>query len=479
MLTLGKSQHCFYRYKHENKIIIFVVNYCSNNNFCELNMIVMKFGGSVLSSPTGFQNMASIIKTKTSEQLIIVVSAFSKVTNLLKQSSLLAESAKLNAAYDIINELLNYHIEFATGILLEEQNRNRLIKFYQESIGYLRDLTRGISITGELTARTLDIVMSYGEKFALQTVATYLKEQNIDFKAIDSADILVTDSNFGSAEPLISETHKKLNQILKPAFKQTNLVLTQGFAAGNQKGETTTMGIESSNLSATIFAELCNAGKLIIWTDVEGFRSADPRYVSHSLNIPHLDYANANFAAVNGLKLLYPTMINHLRKTKIPIEYRSATNPEGESTLIDNEFQRTNYKMIIIKENLQLIHIDNIFNPGSKLIENSPRNNYIHESEIFSVTSFPDSQIMAVDSLHPDLLQNEIPSAKILTNQAIITIKNVPQHEIIKIIPEISGLLGGGNSINMVSGNSITRLNVQQAQLKPVVGLLHDKLIKV
>jgi aspartokinase len=176
--------------------------------------------------------------------------------------------------------------------------------------------------------------MSYGEFFALHTVYHYLQEKQFDVKCIDSTSLIVSDDNFGEAKPLLPETTKLIKEKLVPFAKRQKIILTQGFVAKNKSGEITTMGIESSNLTAVLLAEILNINQITFWTDVSGVMTADPKYIKKTKSIEKLSYQQAYDYARNGLKLIYPEMLNHAASKKIKLIYRSASNPEGSFTEI-------------------------------------------------------------------------------------------------------------------------------------------------
>ena len=220
----------------------------------------------------------------------------------------------------------------------------------------LFDFINSISITGELTPRIQDAVLSFGELLALIIIDKYLDEKNIKHKCIDSTSIIVSDNNFLKAKPLLKETGDNVIKFLLPELNDNQIIITQGFVARSVDGDITTMGMESSNLTATLLACILKSDKLTLWTDVEGIRSADPKFISDTKLIKNLSFTDAYVSAENGLKLIYPSMIDIAEENNLELIYKSAFNSQGGSTLINNG-KSTDYPIINSQQNLKYIKI--------------------------------------------------------------------------------------------------------------------------
>lgn len=314
-------------------------------------MIVMKFGGSVLNKKEGFVDMIKIIRNYKTSQLFIVVSALGKVTSLLKNSALIAEKGDTEAALDIIKNIFEFHFQIINELFPDNSVPEFLSSQMRDYQVKLNEIISSISITGDLSARILDSVLCYGEFCSLALVSEYLKSNDFCFEKIDSTEIIVTDDSFGNAKPNIEETDKNIIKKLNPKIKAGHSIVTQGFTAKTKKGDYSTMGIESSNLSAAIFAASLNAGELTIWTNVEGIRSADPFLVDGTKPIKHLNLNSAKIASFRGLKLIYPEMLDYAEKFGFDIVYRSAENPDGDSTVINNSVSESG-SFIVSADNL-------------------------------------------------------------------------------------------------------------------------------
>ncbi|MFH1050196.1 MAG: hypothetical protein V1779_04605 [bacterium] len=354
-------------------------------------MNIIKIGGAVLKSQSGFEAMIDILKKYTERPLLIVISAFSKATRDLAKAAKLAEAGNEKEAMAILEKVIDEHLNYARILLKNKDTLESLILLFESSKQRLSEFIKGLSITGELTARTLDAVLSFGEFFALHTVNHYLQEQGFELYCVDSTSLIVSDDNYGNAKPLLKETAKQVKEKLIPKLEENSIVLTQGFVAKNRMGEITTMGIESSNLTASLYAEILCAKSITFWTDVPGLRTADPKIVEQTFPIPALNYSDAYKAATNGLKLIHPKMLEYVSSQNISLIYKSAFEPDNAKTVISAENNEPNKPMIISREDLMFSEIP-LTSDKSKEEADSLINKLLRESsDIIKHSVFPES----------------------------------------------------------------------------------------
>lgn len=331
---------------------------------------VYKFGGSLLNSVIGFEQLTKIMlnsievlnNTNTTNnniienKTIIVISAFGKTTAKLGRAAKLAEQGFYNEAINIVDDIFNYHILLSNELKLNSNN----IKIFKELLEDIKQqiikLIRGVYITQVLTLRTKDMILSFGEIIASQFVSLFLIDRGIKNLFFNISEILVTDNNFGNANPNISATKQKFIKHFIPLIAQNNCIITQGFIASSITGEVTTMGMESSNLTATIIAGILKADEFIIWTDVEGIRSGDPKLFKNTILLKNISYDFAEILALYGVKLLYPKMIKYMRLFDLSVKFCSGININGESTMVDKKGDDNKYEVLIYKENITLLY---------------------------------------------------------------------------------------------------------------------------
>ena len=364
---------------------------------------VYKFGGALLNKIEGFEQLkkiicvgASLVDAQNTEQqqgivptkpqlndrsgvlhmpcnkseehmqyattIIVVVSALEKTTSKLANAAKTAELQDEEQAMIFINEIFDYHFTVAKKIISDEKNQQQIISILEENKSKITKIIRGISITKELTPRTRDLVLSFGEILASNITTVFLNENfsknDLNITLFDIKNVLKTDSNYGAAIPNISETKEKIQELFLPVISENQIVVTQGFIASNQANETTTMGYESSNLTATILAGLTNANEFIIWSDTEGIRQFDPKIstVKTPKLVEKIDYDFAEFLANCGLKLIHPPMIKYLKIFDLEVVYKSGFAPEGDFTVIGKNCNSSKKRFLIHSENLTLYY---------------------------------------------------------------------------------------------------------------------------
>ncbi len=317
----------------------------------------MKFGGAVLNNPDGFTKMLEIFNNAEDKRILIVISAFAKSTRNLKQAALLAETGNFNLAVEEINKITEEHKMYAKSIISNKDTLRILLADFAASSQKARDLLKGVSITKELTPRTLDAILSIGEQISLSTAYYFLSERGINIAPIDSTNIIVSDTNHGNATPILEKTRENIESILVPALKSYGAVITQGFVSRSTENEITTMGMESSNLTAAIYTSLLDADELVVFTDTAGIRTEDPKSNPETSLIKYLSYKQAYSCSVLGLKLIFPQMIDILEKYNKKLIIKSAFGEKGYSE-ISNDFHNSDDIILIERENVSILKLN-------------------------------------------------------------------------------------------------------------------------
>lgn len=296
-------------------------------------MTVTKFGGAVLSTPEGFRAMVDILRS--SQPGLVVVSAFASTTRNL-ESAARAAAAGLEAETDQrLRDVMDVHTALIGSVAAADAGS--LHSLLSEVEANLRTLLSGVAITRQLTPRTLDRILAYGELMALHIARHVVKGAGMDVVWCDATSVLVTTDEYGSASPLTEKSQVRVDKVLRPLLNDHHFVMLQGFVGATENGTVTTMGRESSNLTATFMASLLGADSVHIWTDVEGIRTGDPAIMSDTQHIPVLSYEQATIAAHHGVKLLFATMIEPAERAGIPIHISSIWNPTAGTTVIGRE----------------------------------------------------------------------------------------------------------------------------------------------
>ena len=316
--------------------------------------LVYKFGGAVLRSPEGFAAMAQRLRECPEQRpVVVVISALGRTTRELEEAAADAERGEQERAFARLCRLVETHRQYAEA-LLSSQRRQELENFLAETRAHLQGYLEGVRITGELTPRTLDMIRSYGEQWALAMVLAFLQEHGFRVAAVEATELLCTDARHGMAQLLVEQTAARVEQYLRPLLRPGQCVVTQGFVARSVRGDITTMGQESSMLTAVVLAGLIGAEEVVLWTDVPGIRACDPTVVPDAGLLPTLSYAQARQIAHAGLRLLYPAAITLAERWGIRLRFRSAFAPGAGETVVSSTAGEL-VPMIVGREQVRLV----------------------------------------------------------------------------------------------------------------------------
>ena len=228
-------------------------------------MDVLKFGGTSVANSTNIKQSVSIFTQAKYSNAIVVVSALSGVTDLLIQAAI--DASISNGSYlETLTHIEQKHIVCVNELI--ENNNADCIEMVEQHFSELQDICEGVYRLGELTNRTKDRIVSYGELLSSKIISAYLTATNQAHQWIDSREVIITDNNFGNANVDFEKTYSKINSKFK--IQNLKLFLAPGFVASNESGITTTLGRGGSDYTAAIFAGAVNAENLEIWTDVSG-----------------------------------------------------------------------------------------------------------------------------------------------------------------------------------------------------------------
>ncbi|MGF7139933.1 bifunctional aspartate kinase/homoserine dehydrogenase I [Roseimarinus sediminis] len=289
-------------------------------------MKVLKFGGTSVGSIDNLRKVKQIVADQHSEVLVIV-SALGGITDLILNMASTAANTKTFSTTQM-TEVTTRHMT-TIDALVPEALKAETIEKVKKHLSEMEQLIKGVSMVGELTNKTLDRIGGMGEMLSSLIIAAILEARWIDSRAL-----IRTDSNFVKAEVDFDTTDRQI----KKEFKHfQGVAVAPGFIASNPEGEPTTLGRGGSDYSAAIYASALDAEALEIWTDVNGFMTADPRVISKAYTIDYLTYAEAMELSHFGAKVIYPPTILPVYRKKIPVSIKNTTDPQAEGTLIGYE----------------------------------------------------------------------------------------------------------------------------------------------
>ncbi len=294
----------------------------------------MKFGGTSVQSPEMMRQVAQIVTTAQAETPVaVVVSAMSGVTDQLEKVARLA-SVGDDSYQQLQKEIEKKHLQ-CINELLPVSNQSATLAAVKMLLNELDDVLQGLFLLKELTPKSRDFVMSFGERFSSHIITEYFKCLNVAAVLADCRQLIITDNHFGNAAVQFDETYRRLNEYF--ASTQGKLVVLPGFIGATAKGETTTLGRGGSDYTAAIVAAAVSADLLEIWTDVDGMMTADPRKVQRTIPLRQLSYIDALELSHFGAKVLYPPSVQPVLSQNIPLKIKNTFHPEREGTLITRQ----------------------------------------------------------------------------------------------------------------------------------------------
>ena len=450
-------------------------------------MKVLKFGGTSIGSPERIRGVKKIIESQSCPCLI-VVSAFQGITDDLKLLSELASNR--DDEYEILLEkVILKHIEFTKQLIIKAK-QDSVIEDIKNISDDLRETLSGIYLLRELSKHSLDQTLGTGEILSSLILSNVID----DCQLIDARNFIRTDSNFGFANVDFVRTDNLISKGLSGMKKR---IIVPGFIASNERGETTTLGRGGSDYTASIFAAALNAEVLEIWTDVDGFMTADPKKVERAYAIESLTYSEAIELSHFGAKVIYTPTLRPVYKKNIPIIVLNTFNPESKGTIISNK--SNNNHPSPIKGISSIDHIDLITLQGTGMVGVSGTSmrlfgalarksiNIIlitQASSEYSITFAvsPSDSVIASDAINDEfkieIINNKELKILVEKNLSIIAIVG----EKMKNTPGISATLFkslGRNGINVIAtaqGSSELNISVviKNESLKKALNVIHD-----
>jgi bifunctional aspartokinase / homoserine dehydrogenase 1 len=298
-------------------------------------MKVLKFGGTSVGTPERIAGVIDILASyhHRGDSISVVFSAFTKITDSLIEMATLA--AKGDKSFKKPFETLVKRHDEALFFLLNEQNRVPTRTLIQQNHKDLEDVLQGIFLLGEASPRTMDYVVSFGERNSSLIIASAMQQRGLPAEFLDARKIIKTDKNFGAAKVDFVETNRLINEYY--GDKKGTIQVVTGFIGSAKGGLTTTLGRGGSDYTVSIIGAALQAEVIEIWTDVDGVLTADPRKVKKAFTVPVMSYGEAMEMSHFGAKVIYPPTIQPALAKKIPIYIKNTFNAEYVGTLISQQ----------------------------------------------------------------------------------------------------------------------------------------------
>jgi len=299
------------------------------------NLLVMKFGGTSMGTADRMRVAAELIaKEQKHRPVAVVVSAMSKVTDLLLETLRRAEVGDRASVDAAIETLLTRHTDTCHQLLASDA----ALEDVHQLISEFRRIANGVFMLGERPPRSVDEAIAIGERLSSSLLARYMESAGTPARAVNGADLIVTDAVFGNASPQMDLTREKCAAMLIPDLRSDIVPIITGFNGATADGRPTTLGRGGSDFSASILASALDARELWIWTDVDGIMTADPRLVQDAAVLDEVTYAEAAELAYNGAKVLHPRTLAPLVEKRIPVWSKNSFAPHKPGTKIVSHF---------------------------------------------------------------------------------------------------------------------------------------------
>lgn len=295
----------------------------------------MKFGGTSVGDAGCIARAAEIVKAAAAQgPVVAVVSAMSGVTNRLIHAARAAEIGNKEIISDLIGGLREQHETALKNLVKDAGKRKQIVAALEEVLGELERMLQGTAMLCELTPRVLDAISGAGERLCAPLVSGALCELGARSVPISAADVIVTDHHHGRAEPLMGPTEENAEKVLRPLLEEGVIPVVTGFIGATAEGVQTTLGRGGSDYSATILGAALGAQETVIWTDVDGVKTADPRLVPEARTLAEISYSEAAELAYFGAKVLHPNTLRPVTAAGVPVWIRNSFAPQKPGTKI-------------------------------------------------------------------------------------------------------------------------------------------------
>jgi bifunctional aspartokinase / homoserine dehydrogenase 1 len=299
-----------------------------------MDLLAMKFGGTSMGTAERIRVAGQLCAREQKKRPVVVaVSAMSKITDLLLDTLRVAESGAKVEVETNIQKLESRHVETCRA-LLPPQQCSAAICEVGILVGEFQRIAHGMMMLGERPPRSVDEAVATGERLSALIIAAYLDSIGVPATAVNGAEIIVTDDEFGNACPLMEQTRERAREKLLPLLETGVMPIVTGFNGATVDGRPTTLGRGGTDFTASILASVLDASELWIWSDVDGILTADPRLVKDAAVLEEVTYSEAAELAYAGAKVLHPRTLAPLVEKGIPVWSKNSFAPERPGTKI-------------------------------------------------------------------------------------------------------------------------------------------------
>lgn len=309
--------------------------------------LVMKFGGTSLSRASKMKNAARILqKFSPSNKIVVVASAMGETTDQLAEIGELAKKGELRKAKIILSTVQASHRKIVPLVAGRAATRELLARI-EKLNSELERTVEGIAHLRELTSRSRDYLLSFGERLSTPILNATATTAGLKARPLTGAEAgITTDDNFGEAKPLLETSYHQIRQRLEPLWNRKIIPIVTGFIASTVDGNITTLGRGGSDYTAALLGAALAAEEIWIWTDVDGLMTADPRIVKDAVVLPDVSFGEALELSFFGAKMMHPRALQPAAQKKIPVRIKNSSRPNGNGTLVSANESRNGGKVV-------------------------------------------------------------------------------------------------------------------------------------
>ncbi len=463
-----------------------------------MKTVTMKFGGTSVGNAQAITHVIQIVQgiLESGNHAVNVVSAMGGVTDMLIDSINWAVSGDRWGYLSVSQNIRSKHEDAIHKLISAGPERETLLLHINRLLDEHTELCNAINILGEMTPRVHDAIVSFGERLSSELVAAALREHNINAKAFNAAELLITDGNYQNARPIWSETERRIHEHLLPAIKAGVVPVITGFIGSTFEGVYTTLGRGGSDYSAAIFASYVNSDEFIIWTDVDGVMTTDPRIDDRAQVIPYISYQEVGEMAFYGAKVLHPKTVQPILKEGIPLRVRNTFNPAFEGTLVGKEIRpsSTVVKAVTAIRNVSLLTVTGkgmlgvpgiagrTFTASAQAGANILMISQSSSEQSFCFTVMDDRAFAVKDAveseLNEEIARDNVDGVAVKTDVVIVTVVGAGMRGTPGVAGRVFTIMGdhGVNVLSIAQGSSECSISfvIEETDLEKAVVVLHD-----
>ncbi len=446
----------------------------------------MKFGGTSVSGVEAFARVAAIVAGESANSPVIVTSAMSGVTDALLAAFDEAKKGDCENALQSLEPHFKRHLEVSRALTVAERQTNFALDL-DVSKTEISELLERVSRRSLPLSMLKDAIVSYGEQLSSRLLAEVFAAKKLNSRQVDARRLVVTDEEYGAAQPIWAETENLIQLELQPLIEAGEIPVLGGFIAASKSGETTVLGRGGSDYSAALIGAALRAREIQIWTDVTGVLTCDPRVCSDARTIKTLSYEQAAELAYFGAKVLHPKTIQPAVDFSIPVRVRNSHKPQEKGTMIlpQGETTKRTVKSIAHKTGITILRISSARMLGaygfmSALFQIFERYrtviDVISTSEVSVSLTLDDAQ-----SLEPIVRELErLGTVEIEPNMAVVCIVGESLRGTSGVAARIFSTVADVNISLISHGASSVNMTfvVNQSEVKKVIKKLHKEFFK-